>query len=230
MQEIRPRGAVTVVAACMAIGLVGVGAGAAAATAVSGSVAGAVTSVAGATFTIKTTVTSTGSSTVRLSSTTAITKQAAGTQANLKKGDCVRASGTASGTAVAATQIVITGVNASQCSTGFGGGNGPPQGAASGSGGGGFTPSGNGGFAFGTISAVKGSTLTVTGRFGAKSVVVSSKTAVLTTVSAKPPAITVKECAFVRGTSSDNGLTVAATNVSLSAPTKDGCSARPGRA
>lgn len=230
MQQIRPRGAVTVVAACMAIGLVGVGAGSAAA-AVSGSVAGAVTSVAGATFTIKTTVTSTGSSKVKLSSKTAITKEAAGTQANLKKGDCVRASGTASGTAVAATQIVITGVSASQCSTGFGGGgNGPLQGAATGGGGGGFTPSANGSFAFGTISAVKGSTLTVTGRFGAKSVVVSSKTAVLKTVSAKPAAITVKECAFVRGTSSDNGLTVAATNVSLSAPTKDGCSARPGRA
>ena len=67
-------------------------------------------------------------------------------------------------------------------------------------------------------------------RFGAKSVVVSSKTTILKTVSAKAAAITVKECAFVRGASSDNGLTVAASSVGLSAPTKNGCSARPGRA
>ena len=126
----------------MAIGLVGVGA-VGAATSVSGSVAGAVTSVAGSTFTIKTTVTSTGSSKVKLSSKTAITKQAAGTRANLKKGDCVRASGTASGTAVEAAQVVITGTSSSQCSAGFGGGNGLE--AANGrGGGGGFTPSGNG--------------------------------------------------------------------------------------
>jgi hypothetical protein len=165
---------------------------------------------------------------VKLSATTAITKQAAGTRANLKTGDCVRASGTASGTAVDAAQIVITGINATQCSAGFGGNGAPRQ--PTGSGGGGFTPSGNGGFAVGTISAIKGSTLTVTGRFGAKSVVVSSKTTVLKTVTAKAAAITVKQCAFVRGTSSDNGLTVDASNVSLSAPTNNGCGARPGRA
>jgi hypothetical protein len=225
-QQIRPRSAVAVVAACMAIGFIGVRA-VGAATAVSSSVAGAVTSVAGATFTIKTSVTSTGSSKVKLSSKTAITKQAAGTRANLKKGDCVRASGTGSGTAVEAAQVVITGVSANQCSAGFGGTGAPHQ--AAGSGAGGFTPSGNGGVAFGTISAIKGSTLTVTGRFGAKSVVVSSKTTILKTVSAKAAAIAVKECAFVRGTSSDNGVTVEASNVSLSAPTKDGCSARSGR-
>ena len=226
-RHIRTRTALAVVAACMAIAFVGVGA-VGAATAVSGSVAGAVTSVAGTTFTLKTTVTGTGSSKVKLSSKSAITKQVAGTRANLKTGDCVRASGTASGTAVEAAQIVITGVNATQCSAGFGGTGAPRQ--PTGSGGGGFTPSGNGGFAFGTISSVKGSTLTVTGRFGAKSVLVSSKTSILKTVSAKAAAITVKECAFVRGTSSDNGVTLNASNVSLSAPTKDGCSARPGRA
>jgi hypothetical protein len=190
-----------VVAAWMAIGLVGVGA-VAAATFVSGSVAGAVTSVAGSTFTIKTTVTSTGSSKVKLSSNTAITKQAGGTRASLKRGDCVCASGTASGTLVEAAQVVITGTSSSQCSGGFGGGNGSRQPGN----GGGFTPSGNGGIAFGTISAVNGSELTVTGRFGAKSVVVSSNTTIMKTVSATAAAVVLKECAFVRGTSSDGGL------------------------
>jgi hypothetical protein len=212
--------------ACVAIGLVCVGA-VAAATAPSGSVAGAVTAASGATFTVKTTVTSTGSSKVKLSSKTAITKQAAGNRSNLKAGDCVRASGTASGTAVAATQIVITGVTASQCSAGFGGTHAAPQGGGAGAGAAGLA-SRSGGIALGTISAVKGSTLTVTGRFGAKSVVVSSKTTILKTVSAAATAISVKECAIVRGTSSDDGATVVASNVSLSAPTKDGCSARPG--
>lgn len=225
MQQTRRRTAIALVAACMVFGAV-VGA-VSAASSVSGSVVGAVTSVAGSTFTIKSESTSTGSSKVKLSSKTAITKQAAGTLANLKVGDCVRASGTAGGTAVDASQVVITGVTTSQCTAGFGRANAPQQ-AAGATRTGGFTPSG--GFAIGTISAVKGSTLTVTGRFGGKSVVLSSKTAVLKTVATTAAAIAVKECAFVRGTSSDGGITVDATNVSLSAPTKDGCSARPGGA
>jgi hypothetical protein len=211
----------------LAVGFVGAGVGGAA-TAVSGSVAGAITSVSGSTFMIKTTVTSTGSSKVKLSSKTAITKQAAGTKASLRKGYCVRATGTASGTNLDATQVVITGTNATQCASAFGGGNAIRQGGGGG-GGGGFTPGGNGGLAFGTITAINGSKLTVTGRFGAKAVIMSSKTAILKTVSAKASSIAVNECAYVRGTSSDNGLTVAAANVSLTEPTSSGCSAFPGR-
>ncbi|HWB22084.1 MAG TPA: hypothetical protein VG652_04290 [Gaiellaceae bacterium] len=223
MQQIRRRGALALVAASLVSGLI-VGA-VSAASAVSGSVVGAVTSVAGSAFTIKSESTSGGSSKVKLSSKTAITKQTAGTFANLKTGACVRASGTPSGTALDATQVVITGVIASQCAAGFGRANAPQQ-AAGATRAGGFTPSG--GFAVGTISAIKGSTLTVTGRFGAKPVVLSSKTTVLKTVTTTAAAIALKECAFVRGTSTDGGVTVEATNVSLSAPAKDGCGARPG--
>jgi hypothetical protein len=225
MHQSRRRTAIALVAACVVSGVV-VGT-AAAASSVSGSVVGAVTSVAGSTFTIESQSTGTGSSKVELSAKTAITKQAAGTLANLKKGECVRASGTASGTALGATQIVITGATASQCDAGFGRANAPEQ-AAGAARTGGFTPSG--GFAAGTISAVEGSKLTVTGRFGTKSVLLSAKTAVLKTVAVTASAIVAKECAFVRGTSSDGGITVDATDVSLSAPTKDGCSVRPGGA
>ena len=35
--------------------------------------------------------------------------------------------------------------------------------------------------------------------------------------------IAVKDCAFVRGTSSDKGVTVTAQNVSLTKPTSAGC-------
>jgi hypothetical protein len=225
MQQTRRRIAIALMAACTVSG-VAVGT-VSAASSVSGSVVGAVSSIAGSTFTIKSQSTSTGSSKVKLSSKTAITKQAVGALTNLKVGDCVRASGTAGGTAVDATQVVITGVTANQCTGGFGRANALQQ-AAGATRAGGFTPSG--GFAIGTISAVKGSTLTVTGRFGAKSVVLSSKTTVLKTVATTASAIAVKECAFVRGTSSDGGITVDAMNVSLSAPTKNGCSARPGGA
>src|SRR5205823_3951510 len=125
-QEVGPKSVVAVAAGCIAIGLIGVGA-VAAATSVPGSVAGSVISVAGSTLTIKTIVTSTGKSKVKLNSKTAITKQAAGTRANLKIGDCVRASGTASSSDLEAAQVVITGTSSSQCAGGFGGGNGPRQ-------------------------------------------------------------------------------------------------------
>jgi hypothetical protein len=44
-----------------------------------------------------------------------------------------------------------------------------------------------------------------------------------TTASVKPSQVTLKECAFVRGTSTDKGITVLATNVNLSQPANGTC-------
>ena len=71
---------------------------------------------------------------------------------------------------------------------------------------------------------MSGSTLTVKGATSSTSVSVSSSTQLERTVTVKAAAITVSECAFVHGTSSDGGVKVTADSVSLSAPTKSGCS------
>ena len=80
-----------------------------------------------------------------------------------------------------------------------------------------------GGFAFGTVTKLSGSTLTVKGSFGSAShtttVTISSKTALGRTLTVKPTAVTVKTCAFVNGTSADKGASVKATRVVLSPET-----------
>ena len=97
------------------------------------------------------------------------------------------------------------------------GGSGPPKGN------GGFAGFG---FATGAITEIKGSTLTLHGQRGSASVTVSAKAQLTKTVSVGASAIKVKVCAFVRGTSSDKGITVAAQDVGLSKPGPGGCTPR----
>jgi len=210
----------------------------------SGSVSGPVTVVKGATFEITTSLSPTGTSNVAVGSATAITEQAAGTLADLKTGTCVMAVGQNSKGTVTASRITITQPVNGQCGTGFAGrggtrpgglppgagsqryrrnGSQPPSGSGSQRPPGGFGGSANFGFAFGTISAVKGSTLTVKSTRGSTTVTVPAGTQIEKTVRVGMSAIAVGMCAFVRGTSGDKGVTVQAQGVSLTKPSAAGC-------
>jgi hypothetical protein len=100
-------------AAC-AVALLGAGvaftaSAAEAAKPVVGSVSGPITSVKGARFTLTTTLSPTGTSTVSVGSKTVITEQVPGTIADVKKGACVTALGQKSATGtIAATRITLT--------------------------------------------------------------------------------------------------------------------------
>jgi len=218
-----------------AVALAGVGVlatgAAVAASPVSGSVFGPVTSVKGETFVLKTALSPSGSSTVHLGSSTAITEQAAGSRADLRKGVCATANGAKNSKGVvAATRVTVSAPVNGQCG-GFGGGGRPagsssrtpPSQRPSGTRPGGFA---NFGFASGTITQVKGSTLTLHGARGTSTVTVSSKTTITKTVRVGSSSIKVKLCAFVFGTSTDKGINVAAQSVALSRPTSSGCTSR----
>jgi hypothetical protein len=71
--------------------------------------------------------------------------------------------------------------------------------------------------------------VTVSSRFGSRSVVLASNATILITVATTAKSISVKECALVRGTSSDQGIALTATTVSLSGPVNGSCQAGPGR-
>jgi hypothetical protein len=198
---------------------------------VSGSIAGPVTSVNGRGFTVKTSLSPTGSSRISLSSKTTIRAQVAASRADLKKGACIMATGQrGKNGVVTATRISVTQPINAKCGGGFGPGNGPggtqppagsrPQPPANGG-----PPPGRFGGAFGTIITVNGSNLTVKGPFGNTTVVVSPKSALTRTQGVGPSAIKVEQCAFVFGTSADRGVTVQAQNVNLSQPTSAGCTA-----
>ncbi len=194
-----------------------------------GSVSGPVTSVKGSTFTVKTSMSPTGTSTVTIGSAT-ITGQAKTSRSSLKVGTCVAATGTRDKKGVvAASRITISDPVNGQCGGGFRGrggapgtGTGPPPGGFGGG-------NGNVGFAFGSVTKISGDTLTVKSSFGqttrTTTVTLSSKTALTRTVRAKASAIKVDLCAFVRGTSTDKGVTVKATSISL-APRVNGACAR----
>jgi Domain of unknown function (DUF5666) len=201
---------------------------AAAATPVSGSVDGPVTAVKGSTFKLKTSLSPTGSSTVSVVSATVITEQAVAPHSALRKGACVMAVGKKNAKGVVtASRVTVSAAVKGSCTSGFtrrgGTGGGPPQGGGGQRPPGGFTGSANFGFAFGQVTKTKGSTLTVKGFRGTTTVTVPAKTQVLETKRVGPSAIEVKMCAFVRGTSTDKGVKVKAQNVSLSKPTKTGC-------
>ncbi len=233
-------GSRTCALALTVVGVALLAAGAASAAApVQGSIVGPITSVKGKTFTVKTSLSPTGASKVTVGSKTTITEQQAGNLADLRTGVCVMATGTKKGSVVTASRIALSPVVKGKCNGGFGGGGRPRgsyrpgAGAGGGPGGGsrppGFTRPANFGFAFGAISAVKGSTLTVhSNQTGTTTVKVSSKTTITRTATVGSNAIAVKLCAFVRGTSSDKGVTVAAQNVSLSKPGATGCTNRFG--
>jgi len=191
-----------------------------------GSIAGPVTTVKSGTFTVKTSLSPTGSALVKTNAKTTISRQITAKRTDLKSGVCVTANGLKNSKGVvAATRVTVSYPTKGSCGGRVGGtpprGNGsptpqPPSGAQ--------RPA-NAGFAAGMVSSIKGSTLTVTGRDGKTSTVtVSSKTSIRKTASVKPSQVGVKECAFVRGTSTDKGITVLATNVSLSQPVNGSCS------
>jgi len=219
-----------------------------AASPVPGSVSGPVVSVKGSTFTITTSLSPSGKSLVTVGSAE-ITEQATAPRSSLKVGACVSAMGTRNSKGVVTAQrISISAPVKGQCGGGFGGragGGRPRTGTIPRTGttprtppAGGFQ-NGNFGFAFGSVTKVSGSTLTVKGRsFGSTSktttttVTVSSKTQLSETKSVKASAIQTKLCAFVRGTSADKGVTVKATNIALSPETNGSCTngfRRPGQ-
>jgi hypothetical protein len=202
---------------------------------VQGSISGPVTSVKGKTFSVKTTLSPTGSSKVTVGSKTTITEQVTVKQSDLKTGICVMAVGTKQGATVVARSITVSRPVKGKCVSGFARGprpgGGPPNGAPPRNGGGyrppngsrsGFNPA-NFGFAVGGVSAVKGSTLTVHGQNGTTKVTVSKTTMIRKTIQVTSNAVAARLCAFVRGTSSDKGVTVQATDVSLSKPGPNGC-------
>jgi hypothetical protein len=217
-----------VVAAAIGVGV------AAAATPVAGSIAGPVTAVKGSTFTVKTTLSPTGSSRVHVAASTVITEQGAGTRADLKQGVCTTAIGSKNARGVVvAMRVMLSAPAKGQCGFGFGrrgrpnrppnGTNRPPSGTNRPPNGGGFA---NFGIASGAITAVKGTTITVHGRQGNASFTLAAKAQITKTVRVTQGAIKVKLCAFVRGTSADKGVTVAAQDVALSKPAAGGCNSR----
>lgn len=218
---------------------------ASAASPVQGSLFGPVVSVKGATFTITTSLSPSGKSLVSAGSAK-ITEQAAAPRSSLKVGACVVANGARNTKGVvAATRITISQPVKGSCTNGFvrggrTGGNRPP-GTTPPTGGqrppGGFGGNTSFGFAFGSVTKVSGSTLTVKGTPSFRStkrttiVTVSSKTSLMQTITVAASAITVKTCAFVNGTSTDKGVTVKATRVALTPETKGACTngfRRPG--
>jgi hypothetical protein len=229
-------GASALAVACVVVGV------AAAAAPVTGTLSGPVTAVKGSTFTITTTLSPTGKSTIDVSKSTTIVGQETVASSTLKTGDCVMATGAKSSKGVVTAQrISLTASVKGKCTVAFGrgGGGGRPTGGTrppgtgaggaggAGGGGGGFGNSANFGFAFGAISAVKGDTLTVKGTLGGKAVTttvtVSAKTQISKMVDLAVSAVAVKDCAFVSGTSTDKGVTVNAKNVNITKPTSTGC-------
>ncbi len=211
---------------------------ASAASPVTGSISGPVTSVKGSTFTVTTSLSPTGKSTVTASKSTTITTQETLAPSALETGLCAMATGQKNSKGVVTAQrISLSAPVKGKCTAGFGrggarpGGTGAPPGGTGGQrppgGSGGFGNIANFGFAVGTISSAKGDTLTVKGTLNGKAVTttvtVSSKTQISKTVKVGASAIAVKDCAFVRGTSADKGVTVTAQNVSLTKPTSTGC-------
>lgn len=213
-----------------------------AATPVTGSISGPVTSVAGQTFVVRTPLSPTGSSKITIGSSTTIDAQIGARRTALKPGECVLATGQrAKNGKITASSIMVSKPGKTGCTAGFGPGGGRP--------GGGSPPAGqpqrsrppagrsgvpgrpaNFGFAFGTITKINGSTVTLRAQSGTTTVILSTKTSIRETVKVHSSAIKVNACAFVRGTSTDKGVTVKAQSVNLSPPGPNGCNAGfPGR-
>jgi hypothetical protein len=213
---------------------------AAAAAGVSGSIAGPVTSVKGDTFTLKSSLSPTGTATVHTTSSTTITEQVIGSRDDLKTGQCAVVIGQrGKNGSITAQRVMLSSPVKGSCQNGFFGGRGAGPRANGGpprrQGGYGPPPGGYGrppgnfanfGFAAGAITAVNGSTVKLhSNQRGDSTVTVSSKTQIGKTEKVDVSAIKVKECAFVRGTSSDKGVNVSAQNVSLTQPGPNGCNA-----
>jgi hypothetical protein len=214
-----------VAVAATAVALIGAGT-ALAASPVRGSIAGPVTSAKGQVFVVKTAQSPSGSSNVHVGPKTEITQQTSASVADLKTGICAMAVGQrTSKNVVAASRITLAQPVSGQCGARFGrprAAQGQPSTTPRPPGSSRNLPA-NLGIGFGTISAVKGSTLTLHGRLGNSTVTISSKTELMRTSRVDSSAIKPKLCAFVFGTSSDKGITVTANSVNLFAPTANGC-------
>ena len=196
---------------------------------VQGSVFGPVVAVKGSTFTITTSLSPTGRSLVSAGSAR-ITEQATAPRSALKVGACVMANGAQKTKGViAADRVSIIAPTKGSCARPFVRGTQPParQGGATAPPTGGFRVGGgrSGGFAFGEVTKLAGSTLIVKGPFGTTTVTISSKTALTHLVTIKVSSITRKTCAFIRGTSTDKGKTVKAVDVSITPERNGSCTA-----
>jgi hypothetical protein len=199
---------------------------------VQGSVSGPVVAVKGTTFTITTPLSPNGRSVVSAAGAH-ITEQAPAPRSSLKVGACVMANGAQKSKGViAADRISITAATKGSCAQPVvrqarpPGAGTPPAGTPPAPGG--FRTGGSGrpgGFAFGEVTKIAGSTLTVKGPLGTTAVTISSKTALTHLVTIKASAITTKTCAFVRGTSTDKGKTVKAADVSITPERNGSCTA-----
>jgi len=196
-----------------------------AASPVQGSVFGPIVSVKGTTFTLTTSLSPTGKSLVTATGAR-VTEEATAPRSSLKAGVCVMANGgkNAKGV-VAATRVSITSASKGSCTL-LGTRSGRRPGSGKPPSGGFVRPksSASFGFAFGQVTKIAGSTLTVKGPTGSTTVTLSAKTALTHLVTIKPSAITTKTCAFVRGTSTDKGVTVKATNVAITPERNGSCS------
>jgi hypothetical protein len=205
---------------------------------------GPIGKVEGSAFRLSTSITQTGTSTVKLASSTEVSEQLEASAKNLTKGVCVSAFGSADSKGkVTATSLTISSPSKGKCSGGFGGraGNGPPSRPGAlpqpGSGSGAPAPGGSSpgslGLAMGKVSSVDGQTLrvreTVGGKTDERLVTITKDTSLRRIASVGAEAIKTNLCAFVLGTSSDAGVTVNAQTIRLSHPSSGGCSASPPR-
>jgi hypothetical protein len=195
----------------------------------------------------------TGQTTVKITSKTAITATVAVTLKAVAKGSCITASGTkAKNGALDASTVTLTATNGGKCGGGYrvplgrGGGDFAPRSTGSSTPRRQFTPPANAATAFGKVTAVGGSKVTVDGtmfsfsaarRSSSKSkkatsttvpkakkltVDLSSKTKYLKTGAGTAKSLKVGECATAFGSTSSIGA-VTATRLSVSPATSAGC-------
>jgi hypothetical protein len=206
---------------------------------------GTIASVSGSSMEVQNPTT--GQTTVDYSATTAFSQTVPGSAASLTVGSCISAFGTpASGSTsgglsgpITATTVSITQPTSSGCTTGFGGrsfpggGSGRPPGGGTRPGGarfGGGTRPGGGSFgrAFGSVTAVSGSTVTVseknpvTQKTSSVPVTLTASTTYTTPASASASDLAVGKCARATGTAGSTGA-IAATSITISTPGANGC-------
>lgn len=222
-----------IVVSALVLSLAAVGSAGAATKPVTGSISGPVTAVKSNTFKVKTTLSPTGTAAVKVGSATTITEQVTAKPGAVKTGLCVVAIGQKSTKGVVtATRVTITQPVKGACTIGFGGrpggqgggrppgGGAPPQGTPGGGFGGGNA---NFGFASGKVTATKGTKVTVKSTRGVETFTFSKTAQVSETKDVASSSIAVKQCAFVQGTSTDKGVTVKATSISLTEQRNGSC-------
>lgn len=209
-----------------------------------GGIFGQIAAVTGNTMQVQS---STAQTAVTVAPTTTVLQTAKGSIADVTVGACVVASSFGGGAAGstptlsaggAVSSVAITPVVNGACTGGFGGGFGggtgtrpsnrpstsprpsAPRNRT-------FTPP-----VAGKVTAVSGSTITVAadanGTTSSKTVTTGSSTTFTVTAKATSAALTVGKCATVRG-AADSAGTVAATSVTVSDPSANGCAAPFGR-